>query len=70
VTLTYAASVATTPGVSGYVVCVVKNGTSTEANACNKSAPPCVSNRSRNGSGALVVVLTIDANDPVGGTYR
>jgi hypothetical protein len=70
VTLTYAASVATTAGVSGYVVCVVKNGTSTEANACNKSAPPCVSNRSRNGSGALVVVLTIDANDPVGGTYR
>ena len=70
VTLTYAASVATTPGVSTYVVCVVKNGISTEAKACNKSAPPCVSNKSRNGTGALVVVLTIDASDPVGGTYR
>ena len=71
VTLVYAASVATTPGTSSYVVCVLmSDGSSVQALSCTKSAPPCVSNRSRNGTGGLVIVLTIDATDPGGVTYN
>jgi len=70
VTLKYAASVATTPGTSSYVVCVkLSDGSFVQALPCNKSAPPCVSNRSRDGTGALIIVLTINATDPGGVTY-
>ncbi len=71
VTLVYAASVATTPGTSSYVVCVLmSDGSSVPALSCTKSPPPCVSNRSRNNTGGLVIVLTIDAVDPGGVTYN
>jgi hypothetical protein len=71
VSLVYAASVATTPGTSSYVVCVLmSDGSFVPALPCSKSAPPCVSNRSRNGTGGLVIVLTINASDPGGVTYH
>jgi hypothetical protein len=68
--LRYSKDVAPGTGVANFVVCLGEKGVFTELAPCkNAASAPCIDKRNRNGVGDLVIVLRLDPNDPVGGTY-
>jgi hypothetical protein len=72
VTLVYAAGLAKQPGTNGYLSCLTKpDGTVIQLLNCTGNNPaPCVDSKQHPGGGTLTIVLKLNSDDPVGGTYR